>query len=262
MENLTTYSDVIPNGKKFVELRENLRREMGRSETLRKKAIELTIASNEYQYGYQWEWCGVPIIRHPDDIVLQQEIVWSLKPTHIIETGVARGGSLVLSSTLMEMCGVPSKVIGLDIQILEHTTEALKAWTANGRIQLFQCDSANISAKVTVENFLNGAKSPSLLILDSNHSHSHVLQELELLATSLPVGSIVIVADTIVEEMPEDYYPNRPWRRGSNPWSAVFKFLETHQDFILDERWSRRSLMGECRDGILIRISDCKKDTI
>lgn len=255
MEKSSSYSDVIHNGKEFTELRESLRYEMGKSESLRKKAIELTLASNEYQYGYQWEWCGVPIIRHPDDIVLQQEIVWDLKPFHIIETGVARGGSLVLSSTLMEIQGIQSKVLGLDIQILPHTIEALKPWTSNDRIQLVECNSVDLLAKVAMENFMDGSKSPALLVLDSNHSHLHVLQELELLTPLLPVGSIVIVADTIIEEMPEDYYPNRPWSRGSNPLSAVHKFLEINHDFVLDKRWSRRSLMGECRDGILIRIA-------
>jgi len=258
MEKSSSYSDVIPNEKEFTELRENLRQQMGNSESLRKKAIELTLASDKYQYGYQWEWCGVPIIRHPDDIVLQQEIVWKLKPFHIVETGVARGGSLVLSSTLMEMQGNSSKVLGLDIQILPHTTEALTPWTSSNRIELIQCDSAALPAKEAMENFLNGSNFPALLILDSNHSHSHVLQELELLTPLLPVGSIVIVADTIIEEMPEDYYPNRPWSRGSNPLSAVHKFLETNHDFVLDKRWSRRSLMGECRDGILVRISSSK----
>lgn len=253
MEKSTSYSHEIPDNSEYEQMRGTWRTKMGGSEELREKAIQLTLASNEFQYGYQWEWCGVPIIRHPDDIVLQQEIMWSLKPTHVIETGVARGGSLVLSSTLIEMGGKKGKVLGLDIQILPHAIESLSPWLAKGSIEILQCDSASSIAAASVNSFLGDNQSPALLVLDSNHSHSHVLGELNALAPLLPVGSIVIVADTIIQEMPENYYPDRPWGRDSNPYSAVVEFLNTNSDFEMDLRWSRRSLMGECRDGVLIK---------
>ena len=254
MEKSASYSHDIPNDSEFGRTRELWRTEMGNSKELRDKAIDLTISSNKFHYGYQWDWCGVPIIRHPDDIVLQQEIMWELKPTHVIETGVARGGSLALSSSLIEICGNPSKVLGLDIQILPHAIEALKPWTTNGRIELLECDSASAIAKRAVSDFLIDNQSPVLLVLDSNHSHEHVLSELHALAPLLPKGSIVVVADTIIEEMPEDYYPARPWGRGNNPLTAVNQFLEHNNHYQTDQRWSRRSLMGECRDGILTRV--------
>ena len=254
MEKSASYSHEIPDGSEFTGTRNLWRTDMGNSQELRDQAIELTVISNEFQYGYQWEWCGVPIIRHPDDIVLQQEIMWSLKPTHVIETGVARGGSLTLSSSLMEIVGHQSKVLGLDIQILPHALEALKPWTLDGRIELLESDSTSSIAINATKVFLGNIQTPVLLVLDSNHSHEHVLSELQTLTPLLPVGSIVIVADTIVEEMPEDYYPNRPWGRGNNPLTAVKKFLNLNSDFQLDLRWSRRSLMGECRDGILIKV--------
>lgn len=253
MEKSASYSNDIPNETEFNNSRSSWRAKMGDSRSLRSKAIELTLASNEFYYGYQWEWCGVPIIRHPDDIVLQQEIMWNLKPTHVIETGIARGGSLTLSSSLMEMVGNQSKVLGIDIQVLPHSIEALKPWTMNGRIELLETDSTSSIATNAVKDFLGGAQTPALLVLDSNHSHDHVLKELQALTSMLPVGSIIIVADTIVEEMPEDYYPNRPWGRGNNPFTAVEEFLSLKSDFELDSRWCRRSLMGECRDGVLIR---------
>ena len=254
MEKSASYSHEIPDGSEFTRTRNLWRTDMGNSQELRDQAIELTVTSNEFQYGYQWEWCGVPIIRHPDDIVLQQEIMWSLKPTHVIETGVARGGSLTLSSSLMEIAGYQSKVLGIDIQILPHAIEALKPWTLDGRIELLESDSTSSIAINATKVFLGNIQTPVLLVLDSNHSHEHVLNELQTLAPLLPVGSPVIVADTIVEEMPEDYYPNRPWGRGTNPLTAVKKFLHLNSDFQLDLRWSRRSLMGECRDGILIKV--------
>ena len=256
MEKSASYSHDIPNDSEFSRTRSLWRTTMGNSQELRHKAIELIVTSNEFQYGYQWEWCGVPVIRHPDDIVLQQEIMWSIKPTHVIETGVARGGSLTLSSSLMEIAGHQSKVLGLDIQILPHAIEALKPWTSDGRIELLESDSTSSIAINATKDFIGNNQTPSLLVLDSNHSYEHVLNELQALAPMLPIGSVVIVADTIVEEMPEDYYPNRPWGRGNNPLTAVKKFLELNSDFQLDQRWSRRSLMGECRDGILIRVSN------
>lgn len=236
-------------------MRENWICQMSQSNSLRKQAIELSIASSKFSYGYQWEWCGVPIIRHPDDIVLQQEIMWKLKPSRVIETGVARGGSLVLSSTLMKMFSKESKVLGIDIKIYPHALDSLKSWTQNGDIALIEADSTSKYARESVLAFVNGVANPVLLILDSNHSHSHVLGELVAYSDLLPIGSIIIVADTIVEEMPEDFYPDRPWGRGNNPMTAVREFLSTNSDWTLDSRWSRRSLLGECRDGVIIKNS-------
>jgi cephalosporin hydroxylase len=103
MNNAKSYDQSVPNANEFLGTREKWRTELAADELLRSRAIELVVESNKHNYGYQWEWCGVPIIRHPDDIVLQQEIMWNLKPTRVIETGVARGGSLVLSASLMSM---------------------------------------------------------------------------------------------------------------------------------------------------------------
>ena len=255
MNDAKSYDQSIPDINEFQRMRGKWRAELGADELLRSHAIELVVESNKHNYGYQWEWCGVPIIRHPDDVVLQQEIMWNLKPVRIIETGVARGGSLVLSASLMSMTGITPRVLGLDIQILPHAHGALKRWTDEGRIELFEGDSTSDAAISRVKAFLINVSEPCLLILDSNHSHEHVLHELNSLAPLLPMESVVIVADTIVEEMPEHYYPNRPWGRGNNPYTAAQRFLDLNGNFEMDLRWSRRSLLGECRDGILIRRS-------
>ena len=177
MDKSASYSHDIPNDSEFSRVRSHWRTIMGSSEELRNKAIELTVISNEFQYGYQWEWCGVPIIRHPDDIVLQQEIMWSLNPTHVIETGVARGGSLTLSSSLMEIAGHQSKVLGIDIQILPHAIEALKPWTLDGRIELLESDStSSIAINATKDfmmltkdgiNMINLSSNPPRMITDN-----------------------------------------------------------------------------------------------
>jgi cephalosporin hydroxylase len=253
MNNAKSYDQSVPDANEFLDTREKWRTELGADELLRSHAIELVIESNKHNYGYQWEWCGVPIIRHPDDIVLQQEIMWNLKPTRVIETGVARGGSLVLSASLMSMIGTVPRVLGLDIQILPHAHGSLKSWIDEGDIELFEGDSTSDAAISRVKTFINKVSEPCLLILDSNHSHEHVLSELTSLAPLLPIGSIVIVADTIVEEMPENYYPNRPWGRGNNPYTAAQQFLKINGNFEMSLQWSQRSLLGECRNGILQR---------
>jgi len=126
-------------------------------------------------------------------------------------------------------------------------------WTSLNLIELLETDSTSELASQKVRDFLSAENTPVLVVLDSNHSHDHVLKELELFNEILPVGSIVMVADTIIEEMPEDYYVDRPWNKGSNPLTAVNQFLKSNDNFLRDERWSRRSLMGECRDGIIIK---------
>ncbi len=252
---MANYAGRIPDDSEFRNMRENWIYRMGESNALREQAIALSIASSEFSYGYQWEWCGVPIIRHPDDIVLQQEIMWSLKPSRVIETGVARGGSLVLSSSLMKILGKESKVLGIDIEIHQHALDSLKSWTENGDISLFEADSTSKHAQDSVSAFVGGVTDPVLLILDSNHTHSHVLDELLTYSDLLPIDSIIMIADTIVEEMPEDFYPNRPWGRGNNPMTAVREFLSTNSDWSLDSKWSRRSLLGECRDGVIVKNS-------
>jgi cephalosporin hydroxylase len=248
------YSQKIPDDANFKVMREKSKMQMGEDDELRKQAIELTVLADKYQYGYQWEWCGVPIIRHPDDIVLQQEIVWKLKPQKIIETGVARGGSLVLSSSLMSFYTDSSKVLGIDLKIFDHARAALSDWLMNGRIEIFESDSTSLSTIEKVQNFLAGDSQPILLVLDSNHSEAHVLNELNAFGPLIPRGSIIMVADTIVQEMPLGYYKDRPWGPGDNPLTAVTRFLSENQDFTINMEWCRRSLMGECRDGILIKI--------
>ena len=254
MTKQNNYHEDIPNDKIFTGNRQLWRVEMGDDVLLRKKAIELTVLADKYKYGYQWEWCGVPVIKHPDDIVLLQEIIWSLKPSVVIETGVARGGSLVLSATLISMTGLKSKVLGIDIQVFPHTQNALQKWIEMNQIEILECDSSSDIARNKLLSLTRDSNEPMLLILDSNHSEKHVHKELQVLAPCLPIGSVVIVADTIIEEMPENYYEDRPWGKGNNPLSALNLFMSENDDFVIENQWSKRSLMGECRNGIIRKI--------
>jgi cephalosporin hydroxylase len=251
MSKLNDENVDVPDKKTFESHRQLWRQEMGNDLALRAKAIELTILADKYKYGYQWEWCGIPVIKHPDDIVLLQEIIWNLQPSMVIETGVARGGSLVLSASLMTMREIKPRVLGIDVQIFPHTREALKKWIETNQVEILECDSSSDTARNKILSLTKESSSPVLLILDSNHSEEHVYKELQVLTPCLPIGSLVIVADTIIEEMPASYYKDRPWCHGDNPFSALTLFLAKNSDFVLESQWSKRSLMGECRDGII-----------
>ena len=228
---------------------------MGQDESLRLAALYLQSRAETYSYGYQQEWCGVPVIRLPDDIVALQEIVWQTRPRFIIETGVARGGSLVLSASLMAMAQVPPRVLGIDIQILEHARRAISDSPFAPYIDIWEGDSAGDAAKDRVMRFIRETEGTGLglLVLDSDHSHAHVLEELRKHAPLLPIGSLVLVADTLIEESPPGHYPDRPWDQGSSPMTAVRAFLTESSDYGLSKMWCRRGLLTEFRDGVIER---------
>ena len=249
------YGSEIPRDHAFRSKRLVDIQAMGDDAGLRLAALELQSTAEAYSYGYQQEWCGVPVIRLPDDIVIFQEIVWHSRPRFIVETGVARGGSLVLSASLMAMAQIQPRVLGLDIQILEHSRQALSDCPFASSIDIWEGNSAGDEAKARVERFIRETQGtgPGLLVLDSDHSHGHVLEELRQHAPSLPIGSLVLVADTLIDEFPPGHYPDRPWDQGNNPMTAVRAFLIESNDYQLSERWCRRGLLTEFRDGIIER---------
>lgn len=250
----TSHGTAVQGAQLFEDDRSGWRASLAADDVLRRQAVDLQVAAEGHSYTYTWEWAGVPIIRLPDDIVVLQELIWSYKPTHIVETGVARGGSMVLNTSLQRMAGLEPRVLGIDIQILEHTRAALDGHPLAEGVTLHEGDSTDEVAKATTTAFLQGAER-ALLILDSNHTHDHVLAELRVLAPLLPAGSYVLVADTLVEEFPENFYADRPWGRGNNPYTALRQFLTEDADYELDATWSRRGLLSEFRDGIARRIS-------
>jgi cephalosporin hydroxylase len=194
----------------------------------------------------------VPIIRLPDDIVVLQEIFWSYRPERVVETGVARGGSMLLDASLMRLCGQEAAVLGIDHKIYPHTTETLRDHPLADGVELLEADSTSPEAIATATRFL-GSADRAVLILDSNHTHDHVLAELRCLAPLLPEGGLILVADTLVEEFPEDHFEGRPWGRGDNPLTAVRAFLAESPAFTPAEEWHRRALVSEFRDGIIRR---------
>jgi cephalosporin hydroxylase len=212
-------------------------------------AMAFLQATTGPKYSYNYHWQDRPIIQYPQDIVAMQELIWSVKPDLIIETGIAHGGSLIFSASmlaLLDMCDAieagtimdPSKssrkVLGIDIDIREHNRTA-------------------------IQNFAQVQKAAEgyervLVCLDSNHTHDHVRSELELYAPLTSVGSYCVVFDTLIEDMPADEYPDRSWGPGNNPKTAVWNYLETHPEFEIDKSIPAKLLITVAHDGFLKRL--------
>jgi cephalosporin hydroxylase len=252
-ETRTSHDDVVPDADEFAARRQQWRQAVAADGALRQQAVDLQRRAEEHSFTYTWEWLGTPIIRLPDDIVVLQEIFWAYRPQRVVETGVARGGSVLLDASLMRLCGEEPAVLGIDITLFDHTHAALAGHPAADGVRLLEADSTSPKAGETTSEFVKGADR-AVLVLDSNHTHEHVLSELRLLAPLLPVDSLVLVADTLVEEFPSGYYANRPWDKGNNPATAVRAFLAERSDFELAQDWSRRALVTEFRDGVIRRL--------
>lgn len=226
------------------------------------------LASTLPKYSYNFFWLGRPIIQYPQDIVAMQELIWQVKPDLIIETGIAHGGSLILSASmlaLLDYCEAveagtlldPAKpkrtVLGIDIDIRAHNRAAIEAHPLAGRIDMIQGSSIDPAIIAQVHAKAAG-KARILVCLDSNHTHAHALAELEAYAPLVTVGSYCVVFDTIIEDLPADMFPDRPWGPGDNPKTAVWEYLKTHPEFEIDKQIDHKLLISVAPDGYLKRI--------
>jgi len=225
------------------------------------KTYDWMFADNMRRYSYHFEWLGRPIIQYPQDIVQFQEIVWRTKPDLIIETGIAHGGSLVLSASMLALLDMSSPplsqkkrmVLGIDIDIRKHNREAIEAHPFANKIKMIEGSSIGENLIKEVRDFAKDFKS-IMVCLDSNHTHDHVLKELELYAPLTSVGNYCIVWDTIVEDMPKGSTPDRPWGKGNNPKTAVWEYLKIHKEFEIDKDIQNKLLITVAPDGFLKRI--------
>lgn len=229
-----------------------------RNSGLSKLSRDWINTANRYKYSYHFEWLGRPIIQYPQDILAMQEIIWQVKPDLIIETGIAHGGSLIFSSSMLElnaMCGGPkdAEVVGIDIEIRPHNRKAIEDHPMYHRIKMIEGDS--ISSEV-ISQVYHYAKNRNriLVCLDSNHTYKHVLKELEAYAQLTSLGSYCVVFDTIIEDMPENSFPDRPWGKGNNPKTAVWEFLKKHPEFEIDSNIQNKLLVTVAPDGYLMRV--------
>ena len=212
------------------------------------------VESNKAQYSYNFSWMGRPIIQYPQDMIAMQEIIWNLKPDLIIETGVAHGGSLIYYASLLELIG-NGKVLGIDIDIRDHNKIAIENHPMYKRIDMIQGSSIDPCIVEVVKQHTIG-KDTVLVVLDSNHTHEHVLAELEMYSPFVSLNSYVVVYDTIVEKLPGNYLPGlvRPWGIGDNPLTAVNSFLESNPQFEIDTTINNKLLISVAPDGYLKKV--------
>lgn len=205
----------------------------------------------DYEYSYHFTWLGMPIIQFPQDIVALQEIIWRVKPDVIVETGIARGGSLILSASLLELLGGENRhVIGVDIDIRAHNRAAIDAHPLAHRIHMIEGSSLDEAVVAEVRRLTEDATAV-LVILDSNHTHEHVLRELELYSPLVALGSYIIVFDTVIELMREDAFSGRPWGAGNNAGTAVAAFLATTDRFEADDMITNKLVISVAPGGYL-----------
>lgn len=207
-----------------------------------------------YKYAYNFTWMGRPIIQFPQDMIAVQELIWKIKPDLIIETGIAHGGSLIFSASMLELIG-QGEVLGIDIDIREHNRIEIERHPLSKRITMIQGSSIDASVVQQVKKFAQG-KQRILVVLDSNHTHEHVLRELELYSPLVKKDSYLIVFDTIIEDMPEDFFPDRLWGRGNNPKTAVWEFLKGSDRFEIDQELENKLLITVAPNGYLRCIED------
>ncbi len=209
--------------------------------------------SNKAQYSYNFSWMGRPIIQYPQDMIAMQEIIWDLKPDLIIETGIAHGGSLIYYASLLELIG-KGEVVGIDIDIRKHNREQIENHSMFKRITLLEGSSLSQEIINKVAAIAKNKKTV-LVSLDSNHTHEHVLQELNLYSPFVTKNSWLVVFDTIVEYMPDDYLPGRPWKKGDNPKTAVDVFLKSNPQFSIQQDMDHKLLISVAPGGYLKRLS-------
>ena len=224
---------------------------------LQAAAGEFMNASIAAKYSYNFSWLGRPVIQYPQDIVAMQELIWSLQPELIVETGIAHGGSLIFSASMLELnaaCGGPAdaRVVGVDIDIRAHNRKAIEAHPMFRRISMIEGSSVAPEVVATVREMAAGKS--VLVCLDSNHTHEHVLAELEAYAPMTTVGSYCVVFDTIVEDLPEALSGDRPWGPGDNPMTAARRYLAEHPEFEIDRRVDAKVLIGVAPQGYLRRV--------
>ncbi len=222
--------------------------QMFKDKKLKGISEEWFLESYQYEYSYHFSWLGRPIIQYPQDMICIQEIIWKYKPDIIIETGIAHGGSLIFSASMLELIG-KGKVIGIDIDIREHNKKEIKKHPLYKRITMLEGSSIDKKIRDKVVKLSKNKK--VIIFLDSNHTEKHVLKELEFYSPLVSKGGYVVVFDTIIEDLPEKFLKNRDWGKKNSPKSAVVKFLNKNNRFKIDRNLEKKLLVSAAKDGYL-----------
>lgn len=223
----------------------------GQDPKLQQLARDFYDESAKLKYTYHFSWMGRPIIQLPQDMMAMQEIIWRVKPDLVIECGIAHGGSIIYYASLLELQG-HGEVLGIDRDIRPHNREAIETHPMFKRISMIEGSSVDPVIADQVRALAQGKK--VIVVLDSNHTHEHVLEELRLYAPLVSVDSYCVVMDTVVEDMPADAFPDRPWGKGDNPKTAVWEYLKQDTAFEIDYEMQNKLLITVAPDGYLRRV--------
>jgi cephalosporin hydroxylase len=226
---------------------------MNKNKSLKKLSKKWFIDVNRYEYGKHFSWLGCPIIQFPQDIIAFQEIIWKLKPDLIIETGIARGGSLIFFASILELIGKGS-VLGIEIELHRNNENAIKKHPMFKRIKILKGSSTDPKIFNQTKRIAKNKKKV-MVILDSDHSKNHVLEELILYSQLVSKGSYIVVCDTIIHDFPKKWFQNhgidRPWNKSNNPKVAVWEFLKKTNRFKIDKSIETKLLITTSPDGFL-----------
>ena len=223
------------------------------SPDLKKLGVDFIKKVEETKYSYNFSWMGSPIIAYPQDMIAMQELIWEIKPDLIIETGVAHGGSIIYYASLLNMIG-NGTVLGIDIDIRSHNRKLIESHPMFNRIELIEGSSTSNQVYEVVKKMAE-SKKKILVCLDSNHTHDHVLKELELYAPLVSKDSYCVVFDTVVEDMGPDWdWGIRDWGVGNNPKTAVYEYLKQNKDFKIDSSIDSKLLVTVAPSGYLKKI--------
>lgn len=232
----------------FKNERAAAQKEMLQDAELKQKSLDWMLHSDKYKYTYNFTWMGRPIIKYPQDIVIMQELIWDVKPDLIIETGIAHGGSIIFSSSMMELLGNGGKVIAVDIDIRKHNRDEIEKHPMMKNITMLEGSSVDEKIVQQIADYAKNFKKV-MVVLDSNHSHEHVYRELELYTPLVSLDSYILLPDTFVEFFPKGYVTNRPWDVGNNPYTAMEAYLKITDQFVKDESITNKLLITEAFGG-------------
>lgn len=239
----------------FHEKNRNLIKKMASDSHIKRLTQKWFEESSRYEYSYHFSWLGRPIIQFPQDIIAMQEIIWQVRPDLIIETGIAHGGSIIFYASMLELIGENGQVLGIDIDIHHHNRIAIENHPLAKRISMIEGSSVDDHVAQKICDFAKDERRV-MVVLDSNHTHEHVLTELKLYSPLVTKGSYLVVFDTVIEDMPEDFFSDRPWGKGNNPKTAVAEFLKSTDRFVIDKEIEDKLLITVAPGGYLKCVKD------
>ncbi len=225
---------------------------MAKSNSFKKLTKSWFESSVKFEYSYHFTWLGRPIIQYPQDIMALQEIIWKVKPDLIIETGIARGGSLMFSASILQLLG-KGKVLGIDIKIRPENKKKIQQHFLWKRISMIEGSSIDKKTIDKVYKFAKGKKRV-MVVLDSNHTHEHVLNELKAYSPLVSKNSYLVVFDTIIEDLPKKIESKQPWSKGNNPKTALLEFLKHNKQFKIDKEIENKLMISVAPSGYLQKI--------